>query len=91
MLLGGLISALLTNRARVKLERGAGASRGLRVALALIGGVPVGFASRLGNAGTSGQALTGGALLLTGSLVFMVCIFAGGYAAARFVRRQWHD
>ena len=89
--LGGLFSALLTNRARVKLERGAKSSRGLRVVLALIGGVLVGFASRLGNGCTSGQALTGGALLLTGSLVFMACIFAGGYAAAWFVRRQWHD
>ena len=29
--------------------------------------------------------------LLTGSLVFLVCIFAGGYAAAWFVRRQWDD
>ena len=89
--LGGLFSALLANRAQVKLERGAKASRGLRVVLALIGGVLVGFASRLGSGCTSGQALTGGALLLTGSLVFMVCIFAGGYAAAWFVRRQWHD
>ena len=90
-LLGGLISSLLANRTRVTLERGARASRGLRVVLALLGGVLVGFASRLGNGCTSGQALTGAALLLTGSLIFMICIFAGGYAAAWFVRGQWHD
>ena len=89
--LGGLLSALLADRVRVTLERGARAPRGLRVALALIGGVLVGFASRLANGCTSGQALSGGALLLTGSLLFMVCLFAGGYAAAWFVRRQWHD
>ena len=88
---GGLVSALSANRTRVTLERGARASRGLRVVLALIGGLLVGFASRLGSGCTSGQALTGGALLLTGSLIFMGCIFAGGYAAAWFVRRQWHD
>jgi hypothetical protein len=29
------------------------------------------------------------ALLLSGSAVFLVCVFAGGFAAAWFVRRQW--
>jgi uncharacterized membrane protein YedE/YeeE len=58
---------------------------------ALTGGVIVGFASRLAQGCTSGQALSGGALLLTGSLVFMVCVFAAGYVTAWFVRRQWHD
>ena len=91
VLLGGMLSALLANRTSIRLERGGRSSRPLRVALALVGGVLVGFASRLGNGCTSGQALTGGAMLLSGSLVFMVCIFAGGYAAAVFVRRQWDD
>jgi hypothetical protein len=49
----------------------------------------VGYASRLASGCTSGQALSGGALLLTGSLIFMMCVFAGGYAAAYFFRRQW--
>ena len=35
--------------------------------------------------------LTGSALLMTGSLVYLGCVFAGGYAAAWFFRRQWHD
>jgi uncharacterized membrane protein YedE/YeeE len=90
-LVGALISALLANRVRVQVERGAGASRRLRLGFALAGGVIVGFASRLAQGCTSGQALSGGALLLTGSIVFMLCVFAGGYAAAWFVRRQWHD
>ena len=89
--LGGLISALFANRIEFKLERGAKASGYLRATLALVGGVLIGFASRLAAGCTSGQALTGGALLLTGSLVFLVCTFAGGYAAAWFVRRQWDD
>jgi hypothetical protein len=38
---------------------------------------------------TSGQALTGGALLNAGSWAFMLCVFAGGYAVARLVRGQW--
>ena len=45
----------------------------------------------MANGCTSGQALTGTALLLTGSFVFLIFVFVGGYATAFFVRRQWHD
>ena len=33
--------------------------------------------------------LSGGATLATGSWVFMMAVFAGGYAFAYVVRRQW--
>ena len=89
--LGGLFSALLGNRVRFTLERGKASPARLRAVLALVGGIIVGFASRLAQGCTSGQALSGGAMLLSGSLVFMGCVFAGGYATAWFVRRQWHD
>ena len=89
--LGGLFSALLANRLGLRIERGRAASAGLRAGLALAGGIIVGYASRLAQGCTSGQALTGGAMLLSGSLLFMCCVFAGGYATAWFVRRQWHD
>lgn len=89
--LGGLFSAVLARRVRFQIERGRKASRGLRLALALIGGVLAGFASRLAQGCTSGQALSGSAMLLSGSLVFLVCVFVGGYAAAWLVRRQWYD
>ena len=88
---GALFSALLANRARIQVERGAGTSIGRRLGYALAGGVIVGFASRLARGCTSGQALSGGALMLTGSMVFLICLFAGGYATAWFVRRQWND
>ena len=88
---GGLLSALRSNRIQPQLERGRSASAGLRAGLALCGGVLVGFSSRLAQGCTSGQALTGGAMLLTGSLLFMVTVFLGGYGAAYFVRRQWDD
>jgi uncharacterized membrane protein YedE/YeeE len=88
---GGLFSALLAKRARIQVERGAASSVGRRLGYALAGGIIVGFASRLAQGCTSGQALTGGALLLSGSLVFLVCLFASGYAAAWFVKKQWHD
>lgn len=88
---GGLISALRANRCSIQVERGATCASKKRLVLALIGGIIAGFASRLANGCTSGQALSGSAALLTGSLLFLICLFAGGYAAAWFVRRQWHD
>lgn len=89
--LGGLFSAILAGRVSLSIERGLAVSNRFRLGLAFGGGIMAGFASRLAGGCTSGQALTGGALLLTGSLLFLVCIFIGGYAAAYFVRRQWHD
>lgn len=88
---GGAISAALAGRSALTLERGAACSIRRRVGLAVLGGVLVGFASRLAQGCTSGQALSGGAMLLDGSLAFLVCAFGGGYAVAYFFRRQWHD
>ncbi len=88
---GGLISAVLAGRVKVEVEKGAAVSARYRLSLALIGGVLAGYAARIAGGCTSGQALSGGAMLLTGSLIFMGCVFAGGYAAAWFVRRQWND
>lgn len=89
--IGALFSALLANRARIQVERGAASSVKRRLGYALAGGLIAGFASRLAQGCTSGQALSGGALLLSGSMVFMLCLFASGYATAWFVRGQWHD
>jgi uncharacterized membrane protein YedE/YeeE len=91
IVIGGFFSAFINSRTRLALEKGKSAAAATRIWFAAAGGVLVGFASRLAGGCTSGQALTGGALLLTGSLIFLVCIFAGGYAAAYFFRRQWHD
>lgn len=87
--LGGLFSSVLSRRVLFGIEKGKTASGGLRLSLALTGGILSGFAARLAKGCTSGQALSGSALMLTGSLVFMACVFAGGYMAAYFVRRQW--
>ncbi len=91
ILLGGLLSAASAGRVRFRVERGQAAPARLRLICALGGGLLVGFASRLAQGCTSGQALTGGALLLNGSLVFMVSLFASGYAAAWLFRGQWRD
>ena len=89
--LGGLASALAAKRLRLTVERGQASDIKLRMVYALTGGLLVGFASRLAQGCTSGQALTGGAMLLSGSLAFMVSLFASGYAVAKFFRGQWHD
>ena len=88
---GGLISALIANRWGVRVEKGAEYATKKRLLIALVGGILAGFASRLANGCTSGQALSGSAALLTGSLLFLICVFVGGYSAAWFVRRQWDD
>jgi len=88
---GGWISALASKRFAFKIERGAQCPPKHRLLFALGGGIIIGFASRLASGCTSGQALSGSAAFLTGSLFFLVCVFAGGYATAYFVRRQWDD
>lgn len=89
--IGALCSAMLSNRIRIQIERGTKSSAAIRMVFTLMGGILVGFSSRLANGCTSGQALTGSALLLTGSFVFLICIFVGGYMTAWLFRRQWND
>lgn len=86
---GALVSAFKDGRLAPMVERGPRISSRHRLWLALAGGMLAGFASRLARGCTSGQALTGTALLFTGSVVFLLCVFAGAYATAYFVRRQW--
>jgi hypothetical protein len=87
--IGGLVSAYTSGRLNWEVVRGANISDRGRLALALAGGVLMGIAARLALGCTSGQALSGGALLSVGSWIFMLSVFAGGYGAARLVRRQW--
>lgn len=88
--LGGLFGAFTAGRIRRPyVERGPRSSVLHRLAFALAGGMVMGFAARLARGCTSGQALTGGAALAVGAWIFMVAVFAGGYLAAPFVRRQW--
>jgi uncharacterized membrane protein YedE/YeeE len=88
-LLGGFVAAYSAGRLKAGVTRGPSSPLGLRLALALGGGVLLGVGARLARGCASGQALTGGALMSAGSWAFMFAIFAGGYAAAWFVRREW--
>ena len=92
--LGIFLGAWLSGRlaGRVKKEMvGAedGAHRTRRALFAIGGGALMGFAARLARGCTSGQALTGGALLSAGSWLFMIAIFVGAYLAIQLVKREW--
>lgn len=87
--LGGAVSAYAAGRMQRTVLRGPRIGVAARLSLALAGGILMGAAARLTRGCTSGQALSGGALLSVGSWIFMLSVFAGGYALAYFVRRQW--
>ncbi|MBN1947482.1 MAG: cytochrome b/b6 domain-containing protein [Bradymonadales bacterium] len=86
---GGFISAALGGRLKAGVDRGELISPRLRIGLAIFGGALVGFATRFTRGCTSHQAISGGSLMATGSWVFMLSVFAGGFLAAIFLRRVW--
>ena len=86
---GSLVSAKLAGRIRFRIERGPQLGVGSRLALAFAGGAVAAMGAKLAKGCTSGQALTGGAQLNVGSWIFMLAVFAGAYALAYFVRREW--
>jgi uncharacterized membrane protein YedE/YeeE len=87
--LGALLSGLLARRAMLTVEKGPRASTRARLAGAFAGGALMAVGAALALGCTSGQALTGGALLNLGSWAFMLMVFAGAYAFAAFTRWQW--
>src|SRR5687767_3487277 len=86
---GGFASAWMAGRLRRDTERGAGVSGAQRITAAVAGGVVMGFGAKLARGCTSGQALSGGALLSVGSWIFIATCFAAGYAFAPVARRLW--
>jgi len=86
---GGWLSAFLAGRAYVAVERGPSISSRTRMWSALGGGVLMGVGAKLARGCTSGQALSGGALLSAGSWTFTAACFFAGYLFAPAVRRLW--
>lgn len=89
VILGAWISARLAGRTRIAVERGALTSVPSRLRAAVIGGLAMGVGAVLARGCTSGQALTGGALLSAGSWVFIAGAFAAAYAIAWLRPRAW--
>jgi uncharacterized protein len=89
VLIGGFISGKLAHRTKGMIEKGPRISNRNRLIFAFFGGALMAIGAKLARGCTSGQALTGGALLNLGSWAFMICVFIGGYAFAYIIRRQW--
>lgn len=88
-LIGAWISGLQGRRIYWSVERGPRVSDNQRLMLAFVGGLLAAYGAKIAKGCTSGQALTGGAILNAGSLAFMVSVFAAAYALAWFVRKEW--
>ena len=86
---GALLSGLLAHRVAFVVEKGPRVTSGVRLLMAFAGGATMAFGAALARGCTSGQALTGGAQLNVGSWIFMFAVFAGAYALAYFVRKEW--
>jgi uncharacterized protein len=89
VLVGGAISGYLAGRVRLETYRGPATSLKVRWLVAFAGGALVGWATQLSRGCTSGQALSGGAVLSAGSWAFMFAVFGGAYLVAYPVRKLW--
>ena len=89
-LAGGFVSGWRNGRLKVETNKGPNISVRTRWGMAFLGGAIMGYGARMARGCTSGQALSGGAVLSAGSWAFMMCVFAGAYAVAYFVRKFWN-
>ncbi len=87
--LGGFVSGLWNRRVKLETRKGPRISVHARWGFALLGGLIMGYGARLARGCTSGQALSGGAVLSVGSWAFAMAVFASAYAVAWFLRRLW--
>lgn len=90
IVLGGAISGLVNRRFRAETRRGPRISVPARWLFAFLGGLIMAYGARMARGCTSGQALSGGAVLSVGSFAFMFAIFASAYMLARSLRRLWN-
>jgi hypothetical protein len=90
LLLGGFTSGWLNGRLQIETNRGPRVPVRLRWVMAFVGGAFMGYGARFARGCTSGQALSGGAVLSVGSWAFMFAVFGGAYALAYFVRKLWN-
>jgi uncharacterized membrane protein YedE/YeeE len=89
VIVGGWLSAALAGRIAMRVERGPRIGVRGRLMTAAAGGGVMGLGAVLARGCTSGQALTGGALLSVGSWLFVIAAFAAAYLVAFATRRSW--
>ena len=88
--IGGCVSGMIHGRVKLETNRGPRVPVRLRWVMAFIGGALMGFGARYARGCTSGQALSGGAVLSVGSWAFMFAVFGGAYALAYSLRKLWN-
>jgi uncharacterized protein len=89
-ILGGAVSGWRNGRLKFETNGGPRVPTKVRWMMAFIGGGFMGYGARLARGCTSGQALSGGAVLSVGSWAFMLAVFAGAYALAYSLRKFWN-
>lgn len=89
VVIGGFVAGWLNGRVKLETNKGPHISKFTRWTMAFLGGAFMGYGARFARGCTSGQALSGGAVLSVGSWAFMFAVFAGAYALAYFVRKLW--
>lgn len=87
---GGFVAGWRNGRIKLETNKGPQISTRTRWVTAFVGGTLMGYGARFARGCTSGQALSGGAVLSVGSWAFMFAVFGGGYALAYFVRKLWN-
>ena len=90
VLFGGFFSGWRNGRLKIETVKGPQITNKQRWLFAFIGGSFMGYGARLARGCTSGQALSGGAVLSVGSWAFMFPVFGGAYALAYFVKKLWN-
>lgn len=89
-LLGGFAAGVINGRFKIETNRGPQVPIKVRWVMAFIGGSLMGYGARMARGCTSGQALSGGAVLSVGSWAFMLAVFAGAYMLAYSLRKFWN-
>ncbi|HPD33698.1 MAG TPA: YeeE/YedE thiosulfate transporter family protein [Bacteroidota bacterium] len=89
VILGAFLSGLVSNRLTFKLERPEKVKSATRIVGAFVGGMFFGLGAQFARGCTSGAALSGMAVLSTGGIITMFCIFGGAYLFAYFFRKLW--
>ena len=87
---GGFVAGWRNGRIKLETNKGPQISKRQRWLMAFIGGTFMGYGARFARGCTSGQALSGGAVLSAGSWAFMFAVFGGAYALSYFVRKLWN-
>jgi hypothetical protein len=89
VVVGAFLSALLSDRIKLRMERGPGVKHRTRIIAAVLGGALFGFGSQFGRGCTSGSALSGMAVMSLGGIITMMAIFGSAYMLAYFFRNLW--